>query len=198
MFGSPLHLLKKRWKAIILFSIIVAILSGFLTLLFPLNYKANSQVYIIAQNRYGVDPYTTVKSAERVGENLIQIIKTTDFYNKVKIENLDIDWNYFEKYSEKKKREKWLKSVNVNMVYGTSVMNINIYHTSAEEAKKISEAVAKTLVSKSWEYVGGDVVVKIINEPIVSSYPVKPSIFLNTIFGFLVGLFFSGLWTIKK
>ena len=198
MFGSPLHLLKKRWKAIILFSIIVAILSGFLTLLFPLNYKANSQVYIIAQNRYGVDPYTTVKSAERVGENLIQIIKTTDFYNKVKTENTEIDWTYFEKYSEKKKREKWLKSVNTNMVYGTSVMNVDVYHTSAEEAKKISEAVAKTLVSKAWEYVGGDVVIKVINDPIVSNYPVKPNVFLNAFLGFFVALFFSGLWTVKK
>jgi capsular polysaccharide biosynthesis protein len=198
MFGSPVDLLKKRWKAIFLFSILIAFLSAFVTLFFPLKYRSNSQVYIISQNRYGVDPYTNVKSAEKVGENLIQVIRTTDFYGKVKNEDNSIDWSYFESSTEKKKREKWLKTLEANMVYGTSVMNINIYHPKPEEAKKISEAVAKTLVAKSWEYVGGDITIKIINTPILSSYPVKPNFILNAFFGFLIALFFSGLWTIKK
>lgn len=198
MFNSNFYLIKKRWKAIFLFSILVAFLSAFATLLFPLKYSANSQIYIISQNRYGVDPYTNVKSAERVGENLIQVLKTSDFYEKVKLEGNSIDWSYFEKYSEKKKRETWLKTLNANMVYGTSVMNINIYHTSQDEAKKLSEVVAKTMIAKSWEYVGGDVTLKIINSPIVSTYPVKPNFIFNAFFGLLVGMFLTSLWAVKK
>ncbi|MFA5211201.1 MAG: Wzz/FepE/Etk N-terminal domain-containing protein [Patescibacteria group bacterium] len=198
MFDSPFHNIIKRWKAILLIGILIAVLSGFATLLFPLKYKANSQVYIITQNRYGVDPYTNVKSAEKIGENLIQIIKTTDFYSKVKNENQNIDWSYFEKYIEKKKRQEWNKTVNTGMVYGTSVMNIDVYHTSAEEAKKISEAIAKTLVSKAWEYVGGDVTLKTVNAPIVSSYPVKPNVVINGLIGLFVGIFISSVWFAKK
>ena len=73
----------KHSKLILTWAIIFGVLSGVVSLVFPKQYSADSQVLIISRDRTGVDPYTQAKSAERIGQNLVQIMKTADFYSKV-------------------------------------------------------------------------------------------------------------------
>jgi len=80
---SSLALLTKRWKLIVAVGLIFSVASLGVTMLFPLEYRADAEVFIISKSRYGVDPYTVVKSAERVGENIAQVMKTDDFLAKV-------------------------------------------------------------------------------------------------------------------
>ena len=75
----------KRWKVIFLAGLVFSFVALVISIILPLQYRADAQVLIISKSRYGVDPYTVVKSAERVGENLTQIMKSNDFYNKVVI-----------------------------------------------------------------------------------------------------------------
>ena len=197
--SSPLNLLKKRWKVILLSGIILAVLSGFVCLLFPLEYRADAQVLIISKSRYGVDPYTVVKSAERVGENLTQVMKSNDFYNKVMNQpGYNLDKGIFNNIEERLKRKKWNKTVNTSVIYGTGVLNISAYHTDKSQAKEYAGAVAGTLSSQAWQYVGGDVTLKVINDPVVTPWPVRPNIVVNIIVAFMIGLVLSSFVFLKR
>mgnify|MGYP002639521432 CR=1 FL=1 len=197
--SSPVVLLKKRWKLLFISGLILAISAGFFSLLLPLEYRADAQVYIISKSRYGVDPYTVVKSAERVGENLIQLTRTSDFYNKVMEQpGHDLDKSMFENVSERTKRKRWQKTVQTSVVYGTGVLNISAYNEDPDMAKKYAGATADTLAAQGWQYVGGDVTIKVVNEPVVSRFPMRPNVLLNAILGFILGILLSGVLIIKK
>ena len=77
------HLFFKHSKIIFGWGLLVALLSLGVSLLLPHYYSAESRVIIISRDRSGIDPYTQAKSAERIGENLAQVMGTTDFYAKV-------------------------------------------------------------------------------------------------------------------
>ena len=92
--STPFKVLVSRYRLIIFSGLVVGLglILFFLILSFvrvmPLEYRADAQALIISQSRYGVDPYTAAKSAERVGENLIQVMKTDDFYQKKDVNNV--------------------------------------------------------------------------------------------------------------
>ncbi|MFH1947281.1 MAG: Wzz/FepE/Etk N-terminal domain-containing protein [Candidatus Magasanikbacteria bacterium] len=196
---TPIKILTKRWRVLVFAGLLVAVLSLIVSILFPLQYRADAQVLIISKSRYGVDPYTVIKSAERVGENISQIVKTNDFFQKVMSQpGYTLDSNTFAKLSERDKRKKWQKTINTSVVYGTGVLNVSAYHENQTQAKQLAGAVADTLVSKGWEYVGGDVTIKVVNDAVVTKWPVRPNLILNTILGFVLGVLVMGILTIKK
>ena len=196
---SPLAILKKKYRFIIFIGLIVAIVATLVSLIFPLEYRADAQALIISKSRYGVDPYTVVKSAERVGENLAQVIGTSDFFDKVMSQSgYSLDKSKFEDLSERDKREEWQESVRASVVYGTGMMNISAYDEDKNQAKQLAGAVAETLASKGWEYIGGDVTVKVVNQPVVTKYPVRPNLFFNFILGFIIGIISASLLILKK
>lgn len=189
MFQNPFKKLLRHWKVIVVGGLIGALFSLVITLLFPLKYRADAQVLIISKSRSGVDPYTIVKSAERVGENLAQIIRTTDFYTKVRTaEGYGINWDNFDALTERQRRRLWRRTVEPNVVYGSGVLGMSVYHEDLDVALRMVGAAANVLVQRGWEYVGGDVTIKIVNNPIVTRFPVKPNVPLNVLLGFLIGM----------
>ena len=182
------HHLKKRWKFIFLIGLFVAALSFGASLLWPLKYRADAQVLIISKTRAGVDPYTVVKSAERVGENLVEVMKTDDFMQKVRaVEGYQLDWSQLDALNERQKRRAWPKMVNGSVVYGTGMVNVSVYHQDSALAKRFAGAVSQALSSQAWEYVGGDVILKVVNSPIATRWPVQPNIPVNAALGFIAG-----------
>ncbi|OGH64413.1 MAG: hypothetical protein A2821_02745 [Candidatus Magasanikbacteria bacterium RIFCSPHIGHO2_01_FULL_41_23] len=193
------HNLKKQWKFIFLIGLFVAALSFGTTLLWPLKYRADAQVLIISKTRAGVDPYTVVKSAERIGENLVQIMKTDDFMQKVRaVEGLELDWSALDSLNERQRRRAWPRMVVSSVVYGTGMLNINVYHKNPEMAKQFAGAIGQALSGQAWEYVGGDVILKVVNSPIATRWPVKPNVLVNVGLGFAFGLLASGLFVSRK
>lgn len=197
--NSPLVNLKRRYKFVVLIGFVVGIVSLLVSLLFPLEYRADAQALIISKSRYGVDPYTVVKSAERVGENLVQVIGTSDFYDKVMLQTgYNIDRTKFDSVSERARRKLWQKTVQSSVVYGTGVLNISAYSIDPNQAKQMAGATVDTLASKGWEYVGGDVTIKVVNQPVATRFPVRPNLALNFVMGFLVGGVLSSVLIIKN
>ena len=193
MPSHPLSLVLKRWKFVLLFGAILAILSGGATVFFPLEYRADAQVLIISKSRYGVDPYTVVKSAERVGENIVAVMKTDDFRDKVRAQpGYAIDWGRFDALNERARRRAWPEMVGSSVVYGTGVLNVSAYHPNPDQARALAGASVGALVSRAWEYVGGDVILKVVNTPVVTRWPVRPNLALNTVLGGVVGVILAG------
>ncbi|OGH91213.1 MAG: hypothetical protein A2534_00770 [Candidatus Magasanikbacteria bacterium RIFOXYD2_FULL_39_9] len=191
------HLLVKNIKLILVWSFVFAILSMVSSLFFPKQYSATSQVLIISRDKEGTDPYTQARSAEKIGANLAQIMKTTDFYNKVMSSPASFDKTPWSKLTDRGQRKKWNKDISANMLYGVSLMNVKVFSYSQAEAAALSKAVSQTLVTQGWEYLGGDVAIKIVSEPLVSKWPVRPSVPLNGAVGFLVGFLIFSLWVIR-
>ncbi|TSC84900.1 MAG: Uncharacterized protein G01um101413_284 [Parcubacteria group bacterium Gr01-1014_13] len=192
------HLLQRNAKLIFVWGILFATLSAGVSLFFPKQYLATSQVLIISRDRAGVDPYTQARSAERIGSNLAQIMKTTDFYNKVMGSNaVSFDRTQWQNLSDREQRKKWTKDVQAGMVYGASIMNINVYSYSQNEARNLSNAITQTLTAQGWEYLGGDVAMKTISNPLVSPWFARPNIPVNSVVGFLLGILIASLWVIR-
>lgn len=193
-----LQTLEKNAKLIFTWGMVFAVLSIVVSLFFPKQYSATSQVLIIARDRTGVDPYTQARSAERIGANLAQVMNTTDFYNKVMNSGASaFDREPWKNLTDRQQRKKWTKDVRAAMVYGGSLMEINAFSYSQAEAVNLSNAITQTLAAQGWEYLGGDVAIKIVSDPLASRWPARPNMLINAGIGFLVGFFISGLWVLR-
>lgn len=199
MQSSVAHLLSRRFGTLLMSGVIVAALFVGVSFFLPLEYRADAQVLIISRSRFGVDPYTVVKSAERIGENIVQVVKTNDFYTKVMTQpNTTIDRSTFENVPERTKRRRWQKAVSASVIYGTGILNVNAYSTDPKQALSLAGAAAAALVGSAPEYVGGDVAIKIVNEPVVSRFPVRPNLPMNAAFGFGAGVLLAFILLLRK
>src|SRR3989338_2555581 len=193
-----LHALSKHAKLIMAWGLVFAVLSVVVILFFPKQYSATSQVLIISRDRTGVDPYTQARSAERIGANLAQVMNTTDFYNKVMGSSAyPFDREPWKNLTDRQQRKKWTKDVQATMIYGGSLLGINVYSYSQAEAVKLSGAVTQTLAAQGWEYLGGDVAIKVVSNPLASRWPARPNLFINAAVGLLVGILISSLWVLR-
>ena len=111
--------------------------------------------------------------------------------------NYSLDQSNFEGISERKKRKRWSKTIAPSVVYGTGVLNVSAFSKSADQAKQLTAASVDALVSHGWEYVGGDVSIKIVNDPVATKWPARPNIFVNALAGLLLGLFFAGAFVAR-
>lgn len=198
-YSHPIATLSKQWKTIFLWGILSALVVSSLSLLFPLEYRADAAVYIISKSRYGVDPYTVVKSAEQVGQNITQVMKTQDFFDKVMtLVPASFDKSQFQNVTDRVRTKRWQKAVDGSVIFGTGVLNVSAYHRDPAQANILATALVDTLVQKGYEYVGGDVTIKQVNKAIVSRFPVRPNVVLNAFLGFVLGLFVSSILLFKK
>lgn len=192
-----LSVLQQHFKLLMVWGVVVAFIAGAVSFLFPMQYSAVSQVLIISRDRSGVDPYTQAKAAERIGGDLAELIKTTDFYDKVMESNATFDKATWKNYSERDQRKKWQRDVKPEVVYGTSLLRLTTYAATPDEVKNFCNAVVQTLTSRGWEYIGGDVIFKKVDDPLISTYPTRPNVIANSVAGFVIGVALSALWILK-
>lgn len=196
---SPSAILQRSSKRLFFGGMIGVVLALGLSLLSPVQYRADAQVYIISRSRFGVDPYTVAKSAERIGENLAQVLATSDFYDKVMGNpNYQLDKTYFQDVPERTIRKRWEKTVAGSVVFGTGVLNVSAYYHSPEQAKAYATAILDTLINKGSEYVGEDVDMKVVNQPVVGSLPVRPNFLVNAVVGFALGVVLMAFVVLRR
>ena len=197
--SSLMPVFIRKWKTFFVWGILSAMLFTLLSLLFPLEYRADAGVYIISKSRYGVDPYTVVKSAEQVGQNIVQVIKTQDFFDKVMARSgATLDKSQFENVSDRVRMKRWEKAIDGSVVFGTGVLNLSAYSTQPAQAKLLAASIVDTLVEQGYEYVGGDVTIKVVNKPIVTRFPARPNVPLNAAIGFVLGSILSAIFITNK
>lgn len=193
-----LSLLAKHYKLVLLWALIFAAFSAGVSLLFPTYYSAESTVLIISRDRSVGDPYVQSKSAELIGETLSRVMQTGDFYNKVMDQSsVSFDKSVWQNLSPRDLRKNWVKNVQAQVVYGTSLLTIRAYSRSVNDAINFTNAVTQTAVSRGWEYVGSDVTFKIVDNPVSSPWQTRPNLLLNIIIGFVVGLVLASVWVLR-
>jgi capsular polysaccharide biosynthesis protein len=211
-FSDFLELIKKKSGTIFTLVFITVILTIALSLLNPLKYGATSGVLVV-QNTAGSDPYTVSKSNEYLGNLFSRIVYSASFYDFVLNSPYNIDKNYFTgTYNQQ--LENWEKTVKTKTFGDTGIIEINVYHQNPYQAQQISLAINEVLINNNAYYQGSGQAIKVnvIDQPLVSTYPVKPNLPRNIALGFIGGLFLSlvyiyifpeerhdlKLWTAKK
>lgn len=185
------------WKRILFFGLLTAFFGAALSFVFPLEYSASMRLLIIQRTLSEADPYTAIKSAERLSDNLAQIVYTTDFYDKVMASKFNIDQAYF-KADERKRRDQWRDMISTSVTRGSGMLVVNVYHEDPDQAEQVASAIAFVLTTEGWQYVGGDLQVKLVDEPLQSRWPTRPNVPANSGTGLVLGVVLGAGLSMKE
>lgn len=174
------------WPTIFFACAVGLLLGTLLSFLRPLEYSSKTRL-LITQELGAVDAYTASRSAERIADDLASIVYTSTFYDAVMAAGYDIDQSYFPE-EEIKQRKKWEEAVMASVSRGTGLLTVTAYQPDVEQAQLLAEAVAHVLVNQGWTYTsGGDITIKIVDEPLNSRWPVRPNVLVNAFSGLILG-----------
>jgi capsular polysaccharide biosynthesis protein len=176
-FGQLLRL-KRRTLISIFFIFLIA--GGIVSGIQGFKYGTKSSVLVIQEGGAGVDPFAVSRSVEYLSTLLSQVVYSNSFFNHVMDTDFNIDKSYFTNDSTKQ-MEIWKKTVSAKSVENSGIITVSVYHLDQHQAKQIALAVNHVLMTSNSEYqgLGSSVKISVIDQPIVSNYPVKPNLLLN-------------------
>jgi len=184
-----LQLVKKRKMTVISITLIFVIIGLLITLAQPLKYRSKSRLLILQPNT-ATDAYAVARSNQYVGGLISEVIYSGSFLDSLNASDFSFNRNYFNS-TYKENLKKWKKTVFARSSGDTGIIDIEIYHTNPEEARKISLAVNQLIISgqSPYKFNANQTKISIIDQPIISSFPVKPNIPINLamslFFGFM-------------
>ncbi|MBP9864017.1 hypothetical protein KBC54_01020 [Patescibacteria group bacterium] len=190
------HVFQRSWGAL-LFCVLAgaALVLGF-SIAQPLRYSSTERILITQTNAAGVDPYTAIKSTERIAQNLVEIIYTSSFFNAV-MAKAQVDAAYFPT-DEISKRALWKKTIEAQVSPDTGVMSVIAYHTDRAQAQELAVRVAQELATIAPNYFGYSVRVQIIDDPLPSRFFAKPDFVMNGAFGAAAGFLLGIAWILGQ
>lgn len=182
---------KRNRRNIIVITLIFLIFTAVFTLVQPLKYRSSCRL-LLMQESSANDPYAASKSAAHLSDIFAEVVYSTSFLDEVINSGFNIDKNYF-KTNEQRKKKQWGKMISAKAINETGILEINIFHEDKNQAEQIANAASYILKTKHILYHGrGDnFLVKIIDRPITSNWPVKPNILVNFILALIFGIIFG-------
>lgn len=184
---------KKRKSIVLFFVLSFLLIAAAITFSQPLKYSASSRLLII-QEGTSSDPYSIAKANQYLGSLLAESAYSGSFFELLSSSNnASINWSYFNG-TYKQQIKTWKKTIYARSVSDTGIIEIEIYHPNPEQARQISLAVDNMLMTQNnlYQSSNSNLKIKVIDQPIVSSFPVKPNLFVNfgaaLLFGLLLGL----------
>lgn len=180
--------LAKNWRNVLIIIFILIVATACLTLIQPLKYSSSTQILVVQNYSEAIDSYNSAKSTQYLSGILAEITQSTLFFNDVMESGFNIKDDFSK--NEQKRKKQWQKTVNSKTISDTGIVSINVYHENKYQAEQIARAVSYILKTKHNKYHGrGDnVSVRIIDQPIISNWPVKPNIAVNLILSIIFGL----------
>lgn len=187
----------KKWKVIVFFTLLGAILTLVGSFMRPLEYSSSVRLLIVQKNIGTSDAYTVLKSAESIGDNLSQVVYTSSFLDKVLDSRYLVHKNFFPR-KEYDRRKKWSRMLETHVSRGTGFLKLTVFHPDRREANKIAKAAATILIEEGWQYVGTAMEMKLVDRPLESRFPARPNIIINMFFGFFFGTCVGVVYSIGK
>jgi len=186
-----LILIQKKRQTISLIVILSILFVAGSSLLFPLRYESKSRL-LISQETVETDAYALSRSNEYLGNLFAEVTNSSSFYELAMETPYNIDKNYFSGNYAKQIKQ-WRNTVKTKTIADSGIVEIRVYHTSPYQAQQISLAVNEVLMNNNSSYQGnGDKIkVNVIDQPLISNYPVKPNLLQNTLLAFMFSSIFS-------
>lgn len=190
------QLLERHWKTIAVSALITMALAAGLSFVRPLEYSSTMRLLIIQQSGANLDPYTAIRSAETIANNLSQVIYTSVFYDKVTAAGFNIDKSYFDPV-EAKRRQQWTRMVATSVAHESGFLQVTVYHKNKDQASEIARAIAFVLTTEGNSFIGGqNLEIRLVDTPLQSRFPVRPNIPLNAFLGAVIGVVLSSLYLV--
>lgn len=170
---------------VFLFVLLMAVFTAFQSF----EYESGSRILILQHNGEAKDPFVAAKTSQQIVGLLTEIVPSGAFLEDVFTSGFNVDTTYFGEMPANKLK-KWKKTVNASPVADTGIIEITTFHTDRDQAGQINSAIINTIKTKSGLYYGRseDISIKVINEPIVSDFPVRPNVLRNFILVILLSL----------
>lgn len=184
------------WRVVAVSTLVGLVLAVAFSLVQPLRYSSTVRLLITQINIAGLDPYTAIKSTERIAQNLSEVIYTSSFFNSVMVDT-QIDKNYFPQ-DEINKRKKWRETILTAVTPGTGVMTVTAYHTVRAQATLLAVRVAQEIANQAPNYFGYSARVQIIDDPLPSRFFAKPDFVSNGLMGAVAGFLLSSAWALSR
>lgn len=185
---------KRRKK--VLFFVVLLFLAAAAVISFrsPLEYRASARMLIVQNYSANtpMDPYVVAQANKYLGSVLTQVVSSNAFYEQAISSGFNFDKTYFSGELAAQ-LDRWHQSVEAFAADDTGIIDIRTYHPDKYQAEQIAQAVVYTLKEKHAMFQGsGDKVsLKVIDQPLVSNYPVRPDLFLTFGSALLLGLAFG-------
>lgn len=180
-FGEILEVLKRRWKMILILTLIATLVSGLVSFfLISSKYEASTKLFIGKEE--GSDQgynQNDVSMYQKLMKTYSEAIKTRDLVGKaIKATNSNLTENEI------------LERLTVTTVADTQILQIKVNSEDPKEAANIVQAITKEFISTSKVLVpNGNI--RIIEAVKVPENPVSPNKKLNIAIAFLLGLMVS-------
>lgn len=189
-FNEFLNLIKRKVQTIFTIVFVATMLVVVISLASSLKYSVSSRLLVI-QDASGSDVYSLSRSNEYLGNLFSQVVYSSSFYDQVLSSRYNVEKGYFSgDYGQQLK--KWRKTVNTKTQGDTGIIEVNVYHPQVNEAQKIALAVNDILINNNKDYQSNqNIKVKILDQPLASSYPTKPNIVLNVVATIFLAFIFS-------
>lgn len=174
-------------KTVIIITLTVTILSLIFSFLQTPKYESSVKLLVFL-NQPNMDAYTTAQTSNYLTGVLSEVIYSNSFMGNVYQDNPGLKKDLGNSQEDQKKN--WEKTVKVTTQEDRGLIFIDVYHSDRNEAAKLSQAVAYTLINRHAFYHGlGDrVSVKMIDTPVTSEKLAQPKILRNSFLGLGAGL----------
>jgi capsular polysaccharide biosynthesis protein len=153
-------------------------------------------VLVTQANASGLDPYTAVKSSERIGQNLAAIVHSSTVFSSV-MAKARLDVTSFPS-DEIRRRKAWQETVDIEVDPGTGVLSVIAYHIDPSMAKELAMRIAEEITIVTPNYFGATVRAQVIDEPLPSRFFAKPDLLRNAAFGVLLGSLLGIGWVLGR
>ncbi|MBI2415471.1 MAG: hypothetical protein HYV33_02275 [Candidatus Kerfeldbacteria bacterium] len=191
-------ILQKHWLSLLFITVVAGGAAAGLSLLPEQLYRSEVDLLIVQKQSPTVDSYVAQKAAEKLAQNLVSIIDSNDFFQRV-VGTDYVDEQWFTSNPTDRKKQ-WQKLVDAAVVPETGIITIYGYGGDVATAEAIALGISQVLITNSADYhgAGESVQIKQIDGPLNSSRPVKPNIPLNGAAAAVLGFIVTFLWHVLR
>ncbi len=143
-------------------------------------YSSKSQLLVVQEYNRTIDAYTASKSNEYLSSVLANVVVSNSFFTKVMEAGFSINAGYFGDNTKDQMKE-WSRTVSAKSINDSGIISVVVYHPDRAQAEKIDRAINHVLMTQNAAYHGSgeSVKVRLIDQPITSTLPVRPNIILT-------------------
>ena len=191
------EILGRKKQTILSIVLFFVLLMTALTSFQSFKYEAKSRILLLQYNGEAMDPYNAAKSNQFISNLLASVVSSNAFFNDVLGAGFNIDQKYFGDDTSDK-LEKWQKTAEARAINDTGIIEINTFHSDKTQAEQINSAIINIIKTKNNSYYGRneDISIKVIDEPIMSDWPVRPNLILNFSLTIFLSLIIASLYII--
>jgi capsular polysaccharide biosynthesis protein len=186
------NLIKQKRQTLFSIFLVFLVVGLLVVLVQDFKYGAKSKVLVIQEGAGRVDPFAVSRSVEYLSDLFTRVVYSNAFFEDTMNSDYNIDKSYFGDNSVNQMK-RWERALSAKEIGDSGIINMTVYHPDNYQAGQIALAINNTLITNHQGYhgLGSSVKVSVIDQPVVSNYPVKPNLLYSLLIIVAASLFFG-------